>query len=325
MTKLTYILAASHSGSTLLAMLLGSHPQIVTVGELKLSKGPIGDISRYRCSCRELIHQCPFWHRVKEGMAAKGFAFDIANAGTDYRAVKSRYARFLLGPLHRGKFLENFRDGALGLSPTWRKQLLEFHKRNAALAKTVCQLTGKDMIVDSSKIGLRLKYLLRNPELDVYVIRFIRDGRAVTLTYMDPAQFADAKTPALRGGGSGGDRAGERLSVSEAAHEWRRSNEEAEALITSLDRSRLIEIRYEELCTDSSAILSRIFAFLGFDSASASCDFRSMSHHVLGNGMRFDCTSEIRLDERWRNKLTEQDLRVFDKVAGETNRRYGYE
>lgn len=325
MTKLAYILAASHSGSTLLAMLLGSHPQIATVGELKLSASAMGDLDRYRCSCREFIRQCQFWHKVKEGMAARGFEFDLACAGTDYRTVESRYARRLLGPLHRGKFLESFRDVALGLSPTWVKQLPEIQERNAALISTVLEITKAEVIVDSSKTALRLKYLLRNPELDVKVIRLIRDGRGVALTYMDPAGFADAEDPALRDGGTGGDRAAQRLSITEAAHEWRRSNEEAETIRAGLDRSRWIEVRYEELCTDPGAILSRIFAFLGIDSVSAPGDFRSVGHHVLGNGMRFDSTSEIQLDERWRSVLTEEYLRIFDREAGEINRRYGYE
>ena len=37
-TKLAYILAASHSGSTLLAMLLGAHRETCTVGELKAAE-----------------------------------------------------------------------------------------------------------------------------------------------------------------------------------------------------------------------------------------------------------------------------------------------
>lgn len=82
MTELAYILAASHSGSTLLSMLLGSHPRVATVGELKLSASAMGKISRYRCSCGEFIRQCNFWRKVKKGMAARGFEFDIADAGT---------------------------------------------------------------------------------------------------------------------------------------------------------------------------------------------------------------------------------------------------
>ena len=97
-----------------------------------------------------------------------------------------------------------------------------------------------------------------NPELDVKVIRLIRDGRAVALTYMDPARYADAKDPMRRGGGMGGDREKERLSMAQAAWEWRRCNEEAEHVLRPLDKARWIEIRYEELCTDPVAALTRL-------------------------------------------------------------------
>ena len=181
MTKLAYILAASHSGSTLLSMLLASHPQVATIGELKLSPETMGDLDRYRCSCGEFIQECGFWRKVKKSMAYKHFEFALAYAGTEYSTVESHYARRFLGPLHRGRFLENLRDAALCLSSVWRKQLPEIHRRNAALASTVCEITKAEVIVDSSKIGVRLKYLLRNPELDAKVIRLIRDGRATGL------------------------------------------------------------------------------------------------------------------------------------------------
>jgi hypothetical protein len=61
------------------------------------------------------------------------------------------------------------------------------------------------------------------------------------------------------------------------------------------------------------------------DPAQTSADFRSVEHHVLGNGMRLDPTSEIRLDQRWKSVLSPADLPVFDSVAGKLNRRYGYE
>jgi len=324
MTKLAYILAASHSGSTLLGMLLGSHPQCVTIGEMKLSTKAMGDLSRYRCSCGEFIQECGFWHKVKDGMAARGIEFDLADAGMDYRAANSQYARRLLRPLHQGKLLENIRDLALKICPNWRSELVEIHRRNAALASAISEITGAEIVVDSSKIGLRLKYLLRNPELDVKVIRLIRDGRAVALTYMDPACFADAKDLAMRAGGMGGDRENERLPMAQAAHAWRRCIEEAENILRCLTPSQWINIHYEKLCEDTSNTLRKVFGFLGVDPQKHKRDFRSIKQHIVGNGMRLDTTSEIRLDERWRENLTEQDLRIFDDVAGEMNRRDGY-
>jgi hypothetical protein len=324
MTRLAYILAASHSGSTLLSMLLASHPQIATIGEMNLAPRAMGNLDHYRCSCGELIRQCGFWKKVRERMADRGLEFDLANAGTDYRSVGSPYAQRLLAPLHRGRFLEGCRDVSLALLPAWRRNLPKIQSRNAALASTISELTGAQVVVDSSKVGLRLKYLLRNPELDVRVIRLIRDGRAVALTYMDPAGFADSKDPSKRAGGMGGDRERERLPMAQAAHEWRRCNEEAEHALRCLNRSQWTEVRYEELCTNPNATLSCVFTFLALDSDRRVENFRSVENHVVGNGMRLDTTSEVRLDERWRDKLRQPDLEVFDNTAGEMNRRYGY-
>jgi len=322
MIRLAYLLAASHSGSTLLAMLLGAHPDVCTVGELKWTS--MGDIERYRCSCGELIKQCKFWARVRESMNAKGFPFDLKDARTDVRSGTRPYERRLLGPLHRGPFLEAVRDAALALSPGWRRRLREHLARNRALMETVLEATGKDVLVDSSKIGIRLKYLLRIPDLDIRVIRLIRDGRAVALTYTDPAAFADARDPALKGGGSGASRDHQRLSMERAAREWRRSNEEAEALLAQLPRTQWISLRYEDLCANPEAELRRLFSFIGVDPGKPRPDFRRTDHHVVGNGMRLDTTSEIRVDNRWKDVLGPAELRTFASVAGALNRGLGY-
>lgn len=320
--RLAYILAASHSGSTLLAMLLGSHPEICTVGELKLTD--LGAVDTYRCSCRKPIRSCPFWTGIAQDMARRGVPFEIGDGGTDLGSGVSRYVTWLLRPLHRGPGLEWARDAALGLSPTWRARLARFQDRNAALAECICARTGKPVIVDSSKIGLRLKYLLRNPGLDVRVIRLVRDGRGAALTYTDPARFADATDPHLRGGGTGGSRASEGLSTAAAALEWRRSNEEADAILRRLDRSRWTEVRYEALCMESESTLQQLAAFIGVSSRQIPRDFRAVEHHVIGNGMRLDSTSDVRLDERWRSAMPARDLEVFEAVAGTMNRRLGY-
>jgi len=321
-TRLVYILAASHSGSTLLAILLGSHPEVCTVGELKATS--MGDVDRYLCSCRARIRECPFWSAVRGEMAERGFEFDIEDAGTDLASGAGPYLRRLLRPLHRGPVLEFVRDAALGLSSGWRSSLSRFQERNSALARAVCARTGKGVIVDSSKVGVRLKYLLRNPALDVKVVRLIRDGRGVALAYVDPARFADARNPALRGGGMGADREDERLGMAEAATEWRRSNEEAEAVLAGLDPARWRNVRYEDLCADPDAALRSLFAFLGVDPGIGVEQLEFEGLHLIGNGMRMDFPRRIRLDERWKEALGPGDLRVFDSVAGSMNRRLGY-
>lgn len=322
--KLAYLLAASHSGSTLLAMLLGAQKGACSAGELKATS--LGDARSYRCSCRQPICECPFWQQVSAAMADRGVpAFDITNAGTNVLDVPSGYARRLLQPLHRGPWLERVRDCALTFSPAWHRRLATTNHRNQALIESLLSVTGSQVVVDSSKLALRLKYLLRNPALDIRVIRCIRDGRAVAMTYMDDWNFADASDPTLRGGGSGSKRPPPRRNMAEAATEWKRSQEANTALIATLPPSQWTEVRYEELCADPEKILRRLLTFLDLDPNAVILDFRARQQHVIGNGMRFDTTSAIKLDERWRNHLSAVDLATFDSVAGDLNRAYGYQ
>lgn len=322
-TRIVYILAASHSGSTLLALLLARHPEICTVGELKATS--LGDPTVYRCSCRAPIRECPFWQSVGDDMAKRGFQFDIANARTDLRAGATAHVQRLLQPLHRGPVLELLRDATLSLCPSWRSTLARFHAVNATLAASICARLGKRILVDSSKVGLRLKYLLRNPALDVRVVRLIRDGRAVALTYMNPDRFADASDPRLRGGGGGSRREPQRPTMAAAAIEWRRSNEEAHTVVSRLSPTRWTEVRYETLTSEPERALRHVFEFLGVDAAAPLAPFKGVQHHVIGNGMRLDDSKAVRLDDRWKSVLTGDDLRTFDHVAGGLNRQLGYQ
>jgi hypothetical protein len=321
---LVYLLAASHSGSTLLAMLLGAHPDLCTVGELKLTS--LGDIQRYRCGCGELITACPFWNAVVARLRAEGVAFELGASSTDFASGASAVARRLLSPLHRSRPLEWIRDAALAMTPGWRAHLARTQASNAALAAAVLDLTGRRAIVDSSKIGTRLKFLLRHPRFDVKVVRLTRDGRAVSLTYMDPFGFADAKRPELRGGGHGDHRDAERLPMDRAAREWRRANEEAEAICRTLEPSQFVKIRYEDVCADPDATLARVFTFIGVEPLDRARLLASpQQRHVVGNGMRLDWDGSVKLDERWRGALDGSALEVFDRVAGTLNRRLGYD
>ena len=319
--RLLYILAASHSGSTLLAMLLNAHPEICTVGELKATA--LGDADRYRCSCRRRIRECPFWTAIVREMAESGFDFDIAASNTDFRSGASPYVLKLLRPLYRGGALECVRDALLQVSPSWRARLPRIQSTNATLMRGVLSQARKRVIVDSSKIGIRLKFLLRNPELEIKVIRLVRDGRAVSLTYMDPANFADAQNAELRGGGWRRERVRETPDPTgrpRMAQEQRRSRGVAQGH----NASRRIEVRYEQLCLEPARTLTRIFEFVGVAPDPVNLDFRSVEHHVIGNGIRLDDSSRIRMDDAGSHTSPNTQLAAFDREAGRLNASLGY-
>ncbi len=199
--RYVYISAASHSGSTLMALLLGSQPNVTTAGELKVSS--LRNLAEYRCSCRELILECNFWNDVIASMQEKGRTFDFSGNGASISAGLSDFQKKLLKPLLRAPALERLRDLALAITPGWRRHLREFREQNLALMTTIAELSQARTIVDSSKIAIRAKYLNQIPGIDFRVLRLVRDGRGAAIGYLKPGKFADADDPELRGGGTG--------------------------------------------------------------------------------------------------------------------------
>jgi len=322
--SVAYILAASHSGSTLLALMMDSHPDICSVGELKV--GVLGDLDNYLCSCRRKIVECPFWTDVKNHMHDAGESFEFSDPGTDIRVTNSSVLKRVLRPMVQGPVLEFVRDAVLLALPAWHRHWRGIRRRNRAFLGALGKLSGASVVADSSKVGIRLKYLLRDKSIDVRVVRLIRDGRGVALTYINPSDFADAKASNLRGGGTGNQNSHAALAMPSAAQEWVRANEEAEELKKRVGADRVLEIHYEDLCGDTITTLNMVYEFLGVAPLAADVirDVDNIEHHIVGNGMRLDDDHTIVLDERWKTQLSETQLTEFENVAGAMNSSYGY-
>ena len=319
-----YILGASHSGSTLLALLLNAHPDVTTMGESAPSN--IGDIDTYRCSCGKIFNECLFWKSVTGRMREDHPDFSLDNFGTRFELPLNPVIHHFLRFEHRRVLFESLRDTVLHLSPHWRQSQRNIMARCYDLASAVLAESGGRIFIDSSKLAHRLKFLLLIPELNIKVIHLVRDGRAVALTYMRPDEFADSKEPALRKGGRGmeGAATADALPMKQAANEWCCCLRSAEYVLAGLEKSQWIQVHYEELCNDIEGTLGRLYNFLGANSGSTVADLHSVEHHILGNGMRLNTTFNVSLDERWKSVLTEGELHIFDREASKVNRRYGY-
>ena len=319
--KLVYLAAASHSGSTMTAMLLGAHPELCSVGELKAIH--LGERDSYLCSCQLRVCECSFWQGVTTKMVSQGQEFSIVDAKMDIRSGATPYILRLLKPLVRSPLVEWVRDSLLRFSPVWRRQLPQLQQRNVDYVRSIAAQAGVEVVIDSSKIGIRLKYLLLNQQLDIKVIWLVRDGRGVSLAYKKPSEYADAKDPKMRGGGSGKTQEQGR-GIAQGTHEWIRCNQETAAVLATMAKDRWIKVHYEDLCVNTEQTLNKIFEFIGVDPTTKRLDFKAVEHHVLGNGMRLDVSDKITLDERWKTELTQSELKVFNQVAGKHLESIGY-
>lgn len=298
--ELVYILSPSFSGSTLLTFLLATHPEIATIGELKATA--MGDIDEYSCSCGQRIRTCAFWRRVRDAAKQRGIGFEVGHFGTHFCDGSSRWRDRLFRAHVRGRLFERARDLMLAIQPSSRAAYERIMARNVAIAEIVAACQGGSVFLDAAKDPVRLRFWLRSSPWPIRVIRLLRDGRGTACSFMKHYN----------------------LSVEDASREWQVAEEECERAARYVPRGRRFTLTYEDLCREPDGTLGQVLAFLQLDPNIAERDFRAVDHHIIGNSMRLSASSEIRLDQRWRDTFSAADLRTFERIAGATNRGNGY-
>jgi hypothetical protein len=298
--RFAYILSPSYSGSTLLTFLLGAHPSVSTIGELKASA--LGNLDTYVCSCGTPILECAFWEDVRQRMADQGIPFDVRDFGTHFRWRNRPLADRLLRARVRGSSFEALRSWGLRSMPGLQRYHNDVLQRNRALVAAVLDTQGGEVFLDGSKDPNRLYYFLRADFWKIKVIYLIRDGRGAANSFMKHYS----------------------APMSVAAKEWRRTHEECDRVAAALPAEQCVRLHYEELCRNPEHVLEQLFQFLEVAPDAASTEIAAQEQHVLGNAMRLRSTNQIQLDEKWRRELTPADLAEFDRGAGALNRSYGY-
>ena len=293
---------SAFSGATLLASLLGAHPQIATVGEMN-GLIPREDPDEYLCSCGQKIKTCKFWQSVKTAMHNRGFEFDVAHFDTKFVLGGPLFIQYLRMGSFRNRTLDSIRDAVFYAWPGEVRQLKALVARNTAFIEAVLEVTGKKVFVDTSKAPLRLKSLQKFSAFDVRAIHLVRDVRGVVASHL--RRDAD-------------------LNAHKAARQWVRLNQKLKVTLQSLPKEKHMLLRYEDLCQHVQSILEQLYHFCGVVPGVRVADLRAVPHHIVGNAMRLRTLSEIRLDERWKNQLMEEQLREVERVATPLARQYGY-
>ena len=299
---MTYVVGSSHSGSTLLALLLDQHPQIACVGETAVKRRvrQEGRAATQLCSCGNSLATCSFWQDIFEEVSSQGTEFDPDHWSTDYRFETDWLDRILtretsLFPVRK------VRHWAMHHVPPLNRRTERVDRANVAFARAVLKYTGARVFCDTTKLLTRLTYLLDIPELRVNVIRLVRDVRGVA---------ASAKR---RGGG-----------IRDAATVWVNDQIAIDRLLADKPSLASCLLRYEDLCVAPTATLGRVWAFCGVDPFDSPGIVQAGAHHVLGNNMRMSSTISVRLDEAWRTLLDSAEENTVWRTAGTLSERLGY-
>lgn len=301
--RFVQITGVGRSGSTLVALLLNAHPQICSPGEVT---GPIllsGEMRpNYLCSCGVPLFECDFWSGIQTDLAASGIEFGPGHWDMDFQIGHSGLARQLLCRSLGHNAIDELRNAVVGRMPGWGSRLREIGRRNAALVRSVFERTAAPVFVDASKDHVRVRHLRRHAGLDVHVLHLVRDSPAYVASMMK-TNWAD---------------------LEDAIGRWMRNAAHCIRLRRSLHADRSLLLRYEDLCRDPAGEMGRLTAWLGLDPSPDPLGFREVEHHLIGNRMRLGTNSEIRVDESWREGLSESQIETILRRTDPVRRVMGY-
>lgn len=303
--RVLFIGGWGRSGSTLLDRILGQVPGVFSAGELR-EIWDAGCLKNRPCGCGEPFLTCPFWSHV--GKVAFG-GWDTL----DLRAIlKLRYSldRPWMVPL----LSVSTRDLPM---TTDRVRYVDILRH---LYRAIMEVSGADVIVDSSKIPSHA-YLLRTiPEIDLRILHLIRDSRGVAYSWQKLVQ---------RPGESHADYM-HRYGPVASSMRWLLYNGQTTALRhLGVPYRRL---RYEDLMAEPRRRSGEILDFAGLAERVDDLPFAEShvvafgsNHSVDGNPIRFSTgPTQLRVDDDWRSGLHPRRRATVTVLTFPGLWRYGY-
>ena len=276
-----YIAGDGRSGSTLLDRLIGVYPKVFSCGELgNLLQSTTS--SEQFCACGAHARDCGFWTSVLARWSASVPDF----TEREYRGLQRRFERLrhLLRPGFRRELnIENPR-------------FARYAEYTRSLFDAVADLSGAEVIVDSSKSPARALALSRVPGIEVRMLHLVRDVRGVaySLRKLQKPKPGEGLLTKMR-----------RRSNLRFAGTWAVVNYFCEKVRPRIPGPSLFT-RYEDYTADPDGILSALAALIGCDRtsyATSAAGLMKQGHQVAGNDARLRPVQAISTDEVWRRQF----------------------
>jgi hypothetical protein len=287
--RVLFISGFGRSGSTILGQILDGVPEMVHVGELNF----LWDhnvLKNRQCGCGLPFSDCPFWQDVMGRAFGGSDAIDAMEmVRLQQLGTRTRHAIALLTPIARQRLVAR-------LQP-----LIE---ANEQLYRAIREVSGAQVVVDSSKLPPYGYLQGQAPGVDLRCVHLVRDPRATAYSWSrrsgggDDADSPFAWLP--------------RVGPVHSAMTWSVWNVVTELLWRG-DRARYLRVRYEDFVADPRAWSARVAAIAGVPDATLPfVDDRTIevgvAHTVAGNPNRFATGAvTIRSDDEWRRKFPRRD------------------
>lgn len=188
------------------------------------------------------------------------------------------------------------------------------------LYRAIQAMTGKPIVLDSSKNPVRAIALTYMDQIDLKVIHLVRDGRGVAWSLKksykkDITHGIQHDLPAR--------------PVYRTALFWRLTNVCSELAMKNAGEAACLRIRYEDLISDPVNTLESLGNLCDLDFSDLALrlergDAFDVGHTVAGSRIRMEGRIRMLPDLEWEENLTAVDKMIFWVLAGRMAKRYGY-
>ena len=289
-----FVLCSSYHGATLLAMLLNAHPDVVHLGDTNPTTRFDQD-----CSCGRTVGTCPFWVELRAQLSlgdlstASNWLPKVPPFTTSPRVNAALAKGFTLADRLSGRQLDRRVSQRVAWYRDAYQRLMTFTK-DATGARVFVdgeKMVDKAVLLASASPGsTRLIHLTRDPR--GYVASHLRRGRGDMLSW---------------------------------ARDWRRYHERVRLGRWLLGGQDTLTLRYEDLAEDTQGSMDRVFRYLRVTPLDLEQPLQSPGErHVIGNRMVRTFDGRVRIDERWRDELSEADANAILRESGHFARAMGY-
>lgn len=301
MGKIIYIAGYGRSGSTILSIILGHHPEVINVGEVHHLLPEWSETKR-PCACGRTYSCCRFWRDL---------------------FPESFPPRELVATIRKLEGLHFLPRLLLGwFSEADQQAYQQYHEK---LFSYVRRVSGKNIIVDCSKSAwlttgrfLALQHIVGE---EVYVVHLVRDGGRTL-----ESQVLRGKNSALEG-----NRPNPSASAFRTVLGWVLTNVSVSFLLRRLPSDHYMLLRYEDFVADPQNALSDIGRLCGIDFTEASEKVARQERFPVGHlvgGNRIRVAEKVKLRRNIQRDRDSQ-LRSWDRVLFAVmgrwlNQHYGY-
>lgn len=296
--KVVYVAGFERSGSTFLTKALGELPDTFAAGELR-GIWWTSYLHNQTCGCGLPFDECPIWSEVTRRVFG---SFDDVNYEwmTRHRP-KRRHTTIMLMP---------------GCKSLVQRRFSGYIQTLAKLYKSIGDVTGARVVVDSSKTPLYGYVLSMVPSIDLYVVHLVRDARGVQCSNLRRKR--------------------------QGVRNLRHHNLVTNTLLWNVinlcqeyfglrSQDRYLRLRHEDVVKSPESAIEKIKMFigepsLGFPPIHDGRVQLSSNHIMNGSHNRFETGSvAIRSESSWREEIDNRTRSVVTLLTCPLLLRYGYQ